>query len=128
MNARPAAIEARDFAHLFGRQIIVVGQEANDIRLQRPGERGYLRKLVEAATAVALTLRHGRDGVLAHYLRIVPYGHRIHGIGYAARRYLDKPVDDGGLALSRYGASIVLLVFMIAVIAAFPQKPASRGH
>lgn len=80
-------------------------------RLQRPGERGYLRKLVEAATAVAMTLRHGRDGVLAHYLRIVPYGHRIHGIGYAARRYLDKPVDDLSWA-------------EVAFLSAIPQSPA----
>ena len=28
-----------------------------------------------------------REDVLRHYLRIVPYGNRIHGISYAARRY-----------------------------------------
>lgn len=80
-------------------------------RMQHPGPRGYLRKAVEAATALALTLRHGRDGVLAHYLRIVPYGHRIHGIGYAARRYLDKPVDDLSWA-------------EVAFLSAIPQAPA----
>jgi penicillin-binding protein 1C len=32
--------------------------------------------------------------VLRYYLEIVPYGNRIHGIAYAARRYLDKPVED----------------------------------
>jgi len=80
-------------------------------RLQRPGARGYLRKGLEAATAVALTLRHGRDGVLRHYLRIVPYGHRIHGIGYAARRYLDKPVEDLSWA-------------EVAFLTAIPQSPA----
>ena len=79
-------------------------------RMQRPGARGYLRKLVEAATAVALTLRHGRDGVLAQYLRIVPYGHRIHGIGYAARRYLGKPVEDLSWA-------------EVAFLSALPQAP-----
>ncbi len=63
-------------------------------RMQRPGARGYLRKSIEAATALLLTGRHGRDAVLRHYLTIVPYGHRIHGIAFAARRYLDKPVDD----------------------------------
>lgn len=80
-------------------------------RMQRPGARGWLRKAVEGATAVALTLRHGRDGVLRHYLRVVPYGHRIHGIGYAARRYLDKPVDDLSWA-------------EVAFLAAIPQSPA----
>ena len=49
-------------------------------------------------------------------------------LGAVVGDFLDKPMDDGGLALSRYGASIALFVFMVAVIAAFPQKPASRGH
>lgn len=49
-------------------------------------------------------------------------------LGAVVGDFLDKPIDDGGLALSRYGASIALFVFMVAVIAAFPQKPASRGH
>lgn len=49
-------------------------------------------------------------------------------LGAVVGDFLDKPIDEGGLALSRYGASIVLFVFMVAVIAAFPQKPASWGH
>lgn len=79
-------------------------------RMQRPGARGYLRKAVEAATAIALTVRHGREGVLRHYLRIVPYGNQVHGIDYAARRYLDKPVEDLSWA-------------EIAFLAAIPQSP-----
>jgi penicillin-binding protein 1C len=79
-------------------------------RLQHPGSRGYLRKALEAATAWLATARYGRSGVLRHYLRIVPYGHRIHGIAYAARRYLDKPVEDLSWA-------------EIAFLAAIPQSP-----
>ena len=79
-------------------------------RLQHPGRRGYLRKALEAATAWASTARYGRREVLRHYLRIVPYGHRIHGIAYAARRYLDKPVEDLSWA-------------EIAFLAAIPQSP-----
>ncbi len=79
-------------------------------RLQHPGERGYLRKALEAATAWLSTGRYGRGEVLRHYLRIVPYGHRIHGIAYAARRYLDKPVADLSWA-------------EIAFLAAIPQSP-----
>ncbi len=79
-------------------------------RLQHPGARGYLRKALEAATAWIATGRYGRAGVLRHYLRIVPYGHRIHGIAYAARRYLDKPVADLSWA-------------EIAFLAAIPQSP-----
>lgn len=79
-------------------------------RLQHPGSRGYLRKALEAATAWVATARYGRAGVLRQYLRIVPYGHRIHGIAYAARRYLDKPVEDLSWA-------------EIAFLAAIPQSP-----
>jgi penicillin-binding protein 1C len=80
-------------------------------RMQHPGRRGYLRKAVEAVTAVLMTARNGRDAVLAHYLRIVPYGNRIHGIAYAARRYFDKPVDDLSWAET-------------AFLTAIPQSPA----
>ena len=80
-------------------------------RMQHPGPRIYARKSVEALTAVLLTARHGRSAVLAHYLRIVPYGNRIHGIAYAARRYLDKPVEDLSWAET-------------AFLTAIPQSPA----
>jgi len=49
-------------------------------------------------------------------------------LGAVVGDFLDKPIDEGGLALSRYWASIVLLAFMIAVIAAFPQRPAGKAH
>ncbi|GAB6041822.1 peptidoglycan glycosyltransferase PbpC [Endothiovibrio diazotrophicus] len=79
-------------------------------RMQDPGPRTYGRKALEALTALLLTLRHGREAVLRHYLRLVPYGNRIHGIAYAARRYLDKPVGDLSWA-------------EIALLAAIPQSP-----
>jgi penicillin-binding protein 1C len=80
-------------------------------RMQNPGGRSYLRKAVEALTGVFLTARYGREAVLAQYLRLAPYGNRIHGIAYAARRYLDKPVEDLSWA-------------EIAFLAALPQAPA----
>lgn len=48
-------------------------------------------------------------------------------LGAVVGDLLDKPREAGGLALSRYSASAVLLVFMIACIAGFRQKPADRG-
>jgi penicillin-binding protein 1C len=63
-------------------------------RMQSPGRRGYLRKSIEALTALFLTVRYGREAILLQYLQLVPYGNRIHGIAYAARRYLDKPMED----------------------------------
>ena len=80
-------------------------------RMQTPTPRTYLQKAMEAATALLLTWRHGRRQVLAHYLRIVPYGNRIHGIAYAARRYFDKPAEDLSWA-------------EIAFLTAIPQTPA----
>jgi penicillin-binding protein 1C len=79
-------------------------------RLLDPVERSYWHKLREAWHALVLTLRYGRSEVLSAYLRLVPYGNRIHGIGYAARRYLDKPVADLSWA-------------EIAFLSAIPQAP-----
>jgi penicillin-binding protein 1C len=79
-------------------------------RMQRPGPRTLWRKGLEAATALALTARHGRDAVLSQYLLLAPYGNRIHGIAYAARRYLAKPVEDLSWA-------------EVAFLTAIPQAP-----
>jgi uncharacterized membrane-anchored protein len=49
-------------------------------------------------------------------------------LGAVVGDLLDKPVDAGGLALSRYTASAALLVFMIACILIFPQRAAKRSH
>ncbi|HEY1725134.1 MAG TPA: hypothetical protein VGF89_06910 [Steroidobacteraceae bacterium] len=40
---------------------------------------------------------------------------------------LDKPVSSGGMALSRYVASLALVVFILAAIAIFPQRPARQA-
>jgi penicillin-binding protein 1C len=79
-------------------------------RMQQPAARGLLAKANEAATAVALTLRYGRAALLAHYLRIVPYGNGSHGIAHAARWYFEKPVADLSWA-------------EIAILSAIPQSP-----
>jgi penicillin-binding protein 1C len=80
------------------------------VRLQHPAERSYVNKTIETVAAMIMTLRYGREAVLDNYLRWVPYGNRIHGIAYAARRYLDKPVQDLSWA-------------EIAFLAAIPQSP-----
>jgi len=49
-------------------------------------------------------------------------------LGAVVGDLLDKPVSTGGLALSRYSASTVLLVFMIACILMFPQRAAKQSH
>jgi uncharacterized membrane-anchored protein len=49
-------------------------------------------------------------------------------LGAVVGDLLDKPVDAGGLALSRYAASTVLIVFIVLCIGLFPQRPASQTH
>ncbi len=49
-------------------------------------------------------------------------------LGAVVGDFLDKPLDHGGLALSRYTASIVLLVGIIACILIFPQRAAEESH
>jgi uncharacterized membrane-anchored protein len=50
-------------------------------------------------------------------------------LGATLGDFLDKPISQGGLALSRYSASAALLVFIIAMILVFHQRAAGRsGH
>ena len=49
-------------------------------------------------------------------------------LGAVVGDFLDKPIDAGGLALSRFTASAVLLACIVASIVLFPQKPAREMH
>jgi len=49
-------------------------------------------------------------------------------LGATLGDFLDKPIAAGGLALSRYTASLALLVVIVALILIIPQKPASKAH
>ena len=49
-------------------------------------------------------------------------------LGAVIGDFLDKPISAGGMALSRYSASAALLLFILACITTFPQKPASTHH
>ena len=49
-------------------------------------------------------------------------------LGAVVGDFLDKPIEKGGLALSRYGASAVLLGLMALCIVLFRQRPAARAH
>jgi uncharacterized membrane-anchored protein len=49
-------------------------------------------------------------------------------LGAVVGDYLDKPVAEGGLALSRFSASAVLIAFILACVLLLPHKPARRGH
>jgi uncharacterized membrane-anchored protein len=49
-------------------------------------------------------------------------------LGATVGDFLDKPTEQGGLELSRYTASIILLLFIVACIAIFRPKAARESH
>ena len=49
-------------------------------------------------------------------------------LGAVVGDLLDKPVSAGGLALSRYSASAVLLAFILVSLLAFPQQATEKQH
>ena len=49
-------------------------------------------------------------------------------LGAVVGDFFDKPHEAGGLALSRYSASAVLLGFIVACILLFKQRPARQAH
>jgi uncharacterized membrane-anchored protein len=49
-------------------------------------------------------------------------------LGAVVGDFLDKPVDHGGLALSRYTATLVILAAIVVCVRLFPQRPADRAH
>lgn len=49
-------------------------------------------------------------------------------LGAVVGDFLDKPILKGGLDLSRYSASTVLIVLIASCIFLFPHRPAKQGH
>ena len=49
-------------------------------------------------------------------------------LGAVVGDFLDKPLEHGGMALSRFTVSLLLLAFMAACIVLLPQRPAVRAH
>jgi penicillin-binding protein 1C len=80
-------------------------------RLQRGRESNWFTKVEDSFTALWITLFFGKEKVLRQYLTIAPYGNRTFGIGCAARKYFQKPIEDLSLAQS-------------ALMIAIPRAPA----
>ena len=49
-------------------------------------------------------------------------------LGAVVGDFLDKPINKGGLELSRYSASATLIVLIVFCIFIFSHRPASRAH
>jgi len=47
-------------------------------------------------------------------------------LGATLGDFLDKPIAEGGLHVSRLYASLILLVFIVASVTLIPQRPATR--
>lgn len=107
----PAALLRAAWQHLRGGHASGGSTVAMQVvRMQHPRPRTLWSKAVEAGAALGLTLRYGRAAVLAHYLRLAPYGEGSHGIAHAARWYFDRPAADLSLAQA-------------ALLCAVPQAP-----
>ncbi len=79
-------------------------------RMQHPQARSLAAKITEAAAAIVMTARYGRNAVLAQYLTLAPFGQNSHGIAYAADWYFSRPVEDLSWA-------------QITLLCAIPQAP-----
>ena len=49
-------------------------------------------------------------------------------LGTVVGDFLDKPISNGGLELSRYSASVVLFLLIVSLIFIFAHKSAKQGH
>jgi uncharacterized membrane-anchored protein len=49
-------------------------------------------------------------------------------LGAVVGDFLDKPLQHGGLELSRYAASATLLALVATLVLVLPQRPARRAH
>ena len=49
-------------------------------------------------------------------------------LGAVVGDFLDKPIESGGLALSRFAASGALLLLIVVCLVAFRQRPATESH
>ena len=49
-------------------------------------------------------------------------------LGAVVGDFLDKPISNGGLELSRYSASVVLFLLIVSLIFIFAHKSAKQGH
>lgn len=76
------------------------------VRLEYPAERTYLNKLIEALAATKMVKRYGHERLLSHYLTIVPFGNRYHGIACAAEKYFSKPASDLSVAEAAFLSAI----------------------
>ncbi len=89
---------------------------------------GYTGGMLIFGSLLAITAALYFWGRVSHVLLFWAAFILTRPLGAVLGDFLDKPLANGGLALSRYSASLVLLVAIIAMILLFKQRPATRAH
>ena len=89
---------------------------------------GYVGGAVVFMTLLALIVVAYYRSALSHTLLFWTAFILTRPLGAVVGDFLDKPPSQGGLALSRYTASALLLAFIAVCVAAFPQRAAGRTH
>lgn len=89
---------------------------------------GYLGAAVVFGALLALTAVLYKWTSISHVALFWAAFVLTRPLGAVVGDFLDKPLDHGGLALSRFSASAALLLIMAALIYFFPQRAARRHH
>ncbi|WP_424952007.1 hypothetical protein [Deinococcus sp.] len=89
---------------------------------------GYLGSAVIFGSALALTALAYRFTRISHTVLFWAAFILTRPLGAVLGDFLDKSHSKGGLELSRYGASLVLLAFMVACILLFRQRASRASH
>ncbi len=89
---------------------------------------GYTGGMLIFGSLLAITAAFYFWGRLSHTLLFWAAFILTRPLGAVLGDFLDKPVTNGGLELSRYSASVVLLVAIIGMILLFKQRAATRAH
>jgi uncharacterized membrane-anchored protein len=89
---------------------------------------GYLGSAVVFGALLALVAAGYYLTKLSHTLLFWAAFVLTRPLGAVLGDFLDKPLNHGGLALSRYTATAVLLLFIAVCVGFLPQRTASRSH
>jgi len=89
---------------------------------------GYTGGIAIFAGLLAITALAYRWTRISHTLLFWAAFVLTRPLGAVLGDFLDKPLSDGGLELSRIGASAVLVIFILASIALIPQRAAKVQH
>lgn len=89
---------------------------------------GYVGGMVIFGSLLAITAVLYFWGRVSHVVLFWAAFILTRPLGAVLGDFLDKPVANGGLALSRYSASLVVLIAIIGIILLFKQRAATRAH